>query len=165
MNFIDFLAFVAAMIFLIVSSRKTAKQRQETSLETEPADAFEKHEAERIKDLQDVMAGKRQVRHASRLPSETSHKERHDKPWLARESKTEKKAAKIKTVPLSHVAKGEAYQKPEDAIFSSIQMPATNAYAITARRQASKARLLMQQLQSNKQMVVLHEIFGPPKGL
>jgi|GEM_PF-5056336 len=179
MSIVDFIAFVAAMLFLVVSNRQKGKRKeqQDPNHESEE-DIFDSHEEEAIK----------QIEMRQRLEQqERSHRNgrRGDRDLASADVRQSQKNMQIKRENASNVnahkdmnkgkgnqniaAKRESVAKKarleEAHIQANNDKALFSAYALKDKDNTSKGVELIRKLKSQKDMVILHEIFSAPKGL
>lgn len=152
MDIVEFITFIAAMLFLLVSSRR--KRERENPEEVEAED---QEQAVRLREFlqtvnNDMKESTKKMASASSHSSQTNRKQQKPKP-----SKPLIKESEPSTY---HSPAGNGYANEEKAF----ELKVKDAYAFVKQKN-SRAHHLVSQLKNPKEMILLHEIIGPPKAM
>lgn len=157
MDLLEFVTFIAAMLFLVISGRNKLQRGN-----PEEIDAEEKEQAERLKEfLQSVNQDVKESRTPSKQPLKVlsqTHEQAHRKP---EKQKALKPAREVKPAELSQPAMKNAYTYD---IKSPLDHPEKDVYGYIKQKK-SRAHNLINHLKNPQEMILLHEIIGPPKAL
>lgn len=167
MSLVDAITFMAALLFLLISGRHTAKRKKEVPVEAEAETAFEQRELRRVKELQEWIHGKTAeatplpVDRASQQRARRQAAERHGSARIVEKMEPAEQHAGY-TYPIAPVqaqvhasAGGDFFAHPQEELAASCNK----------KSQSSRASHLLRNLKSPQEMVLLHEIFSAPKGL
>lgn len=158
MNIIEFLSFIAAMLLMMVSMRQKSKHPQD---QDEEGQAEDLEQAERLRAfLQGVNADMQaSASNDYSLRPVKSHSRQMPLKEAPKEPKKASKSKSLSKLPPSNQT--DAYHSAKESQFDWAQR---NAYA-QIKTKNSRAYDYVQKLKDPKEMVILHEIIGPPAAL
>jgi len=160
MSLIDFIAFIAAMLFLLVSrisqSREANKKNKEVLKEAdnEHLEVFEEQELRNAKKLQEILEEKRKDRLSKRMPSSHLQVKQVVQPKAQLQQKLQPKPANF----LEKATEDDLLHA-----FNNLKKP-LGAYTTKTPPLPSRGSQLLKKLDSTKDMVILNEILSKPKG-
>lgn len=162
MGLIDFITFIAAMLFLLVSSRRKRERDNPEEVEAE-----EQEEAERLREfLNDVNMGSNEVSTKKPLP----HYQKSANSDRFNEQRKFQKPKPVKTI------KTGVNEKPFQKTYSKadydfedkhreFESKERDAYVIGKKQENQRAKNLFANLKNPQDLILLREILGPPKAL
>lgn len=160
MNITEFLGFLAMLLFLLISGRNSRGKQVPTEI-----DRDEIEQAERLKEY---LQGVKNDMKYTPAPIPIPPKPQKEAPKWEHSSAKKHKAPKEKH-QLAH--RDSPMGSLEPATFSASQDPHKDPYAIKRdayvikEKKRSRAYYLQQRLKTPQDMVLWHEIIGPPKAL
>lgn len=163
MNFIEFVGFIAMLLFMLSSFGKSKRRKQNP-------EEYEAEEGEKTRQLREFLQG---VNGEFLNKPTPLHLPLPPKPKVPKA--TNKSSFTPKVQPNEKIAKGKndlhkgAYAPVMKEFLHPVEQdayaPSTkDAYAFEKKKK-SRAFGLLQRLRSPKEMVLWHEIIGPPKAL
>lgn len=157
MTLIEFITFIAAMLFLVISGRNKRQRGNPEEVDTE-----EQEKAERLKEfLQSVNMDKKESRMPSKQLMKTpsqNHAQAHRKTEKQKPLQT---AKEVRPVEHPQPVTKNPYAYDEKPIFDHATK---DAYA-QVKQKKSRAYNLIRHLRNPQEMILLHEIIGPPKAM
>ena len=154
MDIVEFITFIAAMLLLLVSSRN--KRQRENPEEVEAEDELQ---AVRLREFLQTVN--------SDMKESSSQKGSSKLSQIAQPSRKSQKSKSVNRSPnkdnrllASHSPIAEPYANEEKAF----ELKVKDAYAFVKPKN-SRAHHFIRQLKNPKEMILLHEIIGPPKAL
>lgn len=152
MNLIEFVAFIAGMLLLIVTRRNQRQRNNPEEVESE-----DEEQAERLREfLQQV--NREMKTPAKKIPAEST---RAPAAYKKPQNRKSEKPVFKEIGPLSYsssMTKTDVHE--ENAFALKIKDP----YAMVKEKE-SRVTGLFKRMKNRRDMVLLHEIFGPPKAM
>lgn len=154
MSLIDFIAFIAAMVFLLVShisqsrAAKKNKNQVDQEVEEENLEEFEQQELRNAKKLQELINQRNKEAFEVKKWAPKPHPQQQ-KPQLQKSS-------------VHH--KTKSHEDNVLGVFDKEQKKQQNAYKLKVETEGSKAGQMIKKLKSPQDMIIINEILSKPKG-
>lgn len=146
MNLLEFIGFIGMLLFMLASMRQN-KRRKDNPEEAEAEDA------EQAQRLREFLQGIDHDMTKTKAPTPTSS----PKPSLTKKQTMPQKNNKTSYKPIPN--------PPPSSLISDKRFNENRDVYASMKKKKGRAVTLFQSLKSYQDMVILHEIIGPPKAL